>query len=499
MKNTRKQPIADLVSPTVRNRLLMATVVILGLSFIGVGLFNYLLAKQVVHQQILMDDLPLTRDNIYSDLKDELIRPLLVASSMATDTFLKEWATDGEKDISRITRYLRAIHERYGFFSTFFVSARTGNYYHFRGLYKRISRADSHDIWFYRFIDSGRPYDLEVDTDEVSGNTLTVFINYRLVDPKGKLLGVTGVGLKIDSLAGTIIRYEKKYHRSIYLVNTDGTIQIHQNRKYINRVSITALEGIGSLADQILRVGELPQNFSFMRGGEQILLTVRLFKPLNWLLCVEQSETRTLGAARRAMLRIIVVGGVATVFVLLLTLVTINRYRKRLEILVFSDSLTGAVNRRMLGIEFSRFLSRYQRLGQRFSVILIDIDRFKLINDRYGHLVGDAILKQVTALIHQIIRPSDVLARWGGDEFVILVEANVDEATLMAERLRKKIREIKPGDVNLANQDGHFLVTVSCGVAGYNQGEDLDKVIQRADTALYRCKEKGRDMVCGDR
>lgn len=485
----------NMESPAARYRLLLALVVILSFSFVGTGLINYTLTRDTIHQEILVKGLPLTRDNIYSDLTAGLARPILVASSMATDTFLKDWASHGEKETDRIRRYLEKIHERYGFFSTFFVSATTGNYYHYKGLHKVVSRADKHDIWFYKFIDSSKEYDLDVDTDEADSNVLTVFINYRVVDEKGKLLGVTGVGLKVDSLAGMIVQYQKKYDRSIYLVSKEGIIQVHQNHDYIDRVNIAELEGIGKLAKQILDTGDEPHNFQFERDGEDILLTVRYIPQLDWVLCVEQNETVALSAARQNVIRTVGVGLAATAFVLLLTMITLNRYQKKVEEMATTDFLTGVANRRVLEVEYRKLISRQSRMNRPFSVILIDLDGFKNVNDTLGHLTGDEMLKKVASLIEQTVRPTDIVARWGGDEFVIVTEVGASEAAVLGERIRQNVVEMDFCGQRGVKDDPRNLVTVSCGVSEYEQGDSLDRMLLRADKALYLCKDRGKNMV----
>ncbi|MBE0585514.1 MAG: hypothetical protein IH612_17375, partial [Desulfofustis sp.] len=127
MSMTQKLRGAFPVEPfSARNRLLFALTVILVTSFVGTSLINYAITSSAIRREILQKDLPLTRDNIYSDLSAELSRPILVASSMAVDTFLKEWVATGERDVQMITEYLREIRDRYGFFSVFFVSEQTG-------------------------------------------------------------------------------------------------------------------------------------------------------------------------------------------------------------------------------------------------------------------------------------------------------------------------------------------------------------------------------------
>ncbi|HKI86999.1 MAG TPA: GGDEF domain-containing protein [Thermoanaerobaculia bacterium] len=157
-----------------------------------------------------------------------------------------------------------------------------------------------------------------------------------------------------------------------------------------------------------------------------------------------------------------------------------------------TDPLTGLVNRRGFGTRSRRELSRSRRQGERLALVLVDVDQLKTINDRFGHAVGDRVLKHVAATIADLVRKSDLVARFGGDEFVILLwSADRQGAMAATERIRCTI-----GDTPV-NCDGQLIhLTLSAGVAeiGPLEGE-VEAAIGRADEALYRAKSAGRDRV----
>ena len=445
-----------------RNRLLLALTVILMASFVGVSLFNYLVTRDSIHSEILHSALPLTRDNIYSELSNALMRPIMVSSSMANDTFLKDWAMDGEKDPTKIHKYLEKIHEKYDFFSSFFVSNITHRYYHYKGVQKIISEKNDHDVWFYKFVQSGAEYALDVDTNEAGNNILTIFMNFRVMSPKGELLGVTGVGLKMGSVARLIKSYQQKYDRYIYLVDANGVIQVHPDVGKISSVLTRILGAKAPPLDDLLKVSAEPANFQFERDDRDILLTVRYVPELKWFIFVEQDETKSLAMARNNFLRTVLIGLIASVCILSLTLVAITRYQRKVERMAVSDELTGALNRRGLEAEFSRASYVGRRYERPFSLIIMDLDRFKQVNDELGHIAGDKVLIQVAESIRKTIRNSDILARWGGDEFVVLTENTLNKAMLLAERLRLAVLDSIPGDAN-SETDPRNNVSLSCG------------------------------------
>lgn len=446
----------------------------------------------------MQNDLPLTMNNIYSDLTSALNRPIVVASSMAADTFLKDWVMDGERDVVKVKKYLVEIKEKYGFFSTFFISSYTSNYYHFSGIHKRINQANEHDLWYYSFIDSKKEYDLDVDSDEASGNILTIFINFRVEDEHGQLLGVTGVGLKVDSVANLVNNYKTLYNRDVYLTDKTGLVQVHQNPEMIEKLWIADIPGLRPLTEKILTTGEHPENYEFIRKGETILLNVRYIAELDWLLFVEQNETGALYIAKMNFFRTIAIGFISSLVVICLTLMTINSYQRRLEEIAVSDELTGVGNRRKLEDEFSKAAYTFSRNHQKCSLILMDLDRFKIVNDKLGHLYGDMVLKSVCNEIMQIIRPTDVLARWGGDEFAILAISSPEDASFIAERVRQAIKAIDWVSVINLEADAGIDVTISCGISRYQEGDSLDDIISRADASLYRAKHRGGNTVEAD-
>jgi len=156
-----------------------------------------------------------------------------------------------------------------------------------------------------------------------------------------------------------------------------------------------------------------------------------------------------------------------------------------------TDPLTGVLNRSTLQSVFHKEASLSKRQNSNLSLVMLDIDFFKAINDKYGHLAGDEALKEVTKCISQTARESDHIFRFGGEEFAILLNGtDLKGAKLLAERLRKAIQSI-----TINYEATQFCLTVSMGVTLYRQNEPLEKMMKRADEALYKGKETGRNKV----
>lgn len=165
---------------------------------------------------------------------------------------------------------------------------------------------------------------------------------------------------------------------------------------------------------------------------------------------------------------------------------------RRLEQLASHDPLTGLANRRALMERLEQERARSSRTGSGFSLLLIDLDHFKAVNDGNGHQVGDAVLEEAARRISEGLRASDLAARHGGEEFaVLLAETGLADAVTVAERIRARLRD---GSIQVC--DSSVLITGSIGVAAWQGDRDrVDAIMSRADQALYAAKALGRDRV----
>lgn len=161
----------------------------------------------------------------------------------------------------------------------------------------------------------------------------------------------------------------------------------------------------------------------------------------------------------------------------------------KLEKLAKTDKLSGLYNRAFLDDIIESEIERSNRYETKFSLIFIDIDNFKKINDMYGHHIGDAVIIDFASLLKSNIRKTDIVGRWGGEEFLIIsFQNNIDGVLTSAEFLRKKTEEFFFKDI------GH--ITASFGVSIFHKGDDGNSLINRADAAMYKAKNGGKNRVC---
>ena len=169
-----------------------------------------------------------------------------------------------------------------------------------------------------------------------------------------------------------------------------------------------------------------------------------------------------------------------------------EKKNRELERLAYYDTLTGLLNRRAILEKLDEWLQQVRRYQDRLSVVMVDIDHFKQVNDEYGHRVGDRVLADVAGLLRRNVRQTDFCGRYGGEEFlVILPRTDVTGAGIMAERMRCALERTPM----TAASETTFTVTGSFGAAECCCGDDEDVLVSRADAALYRAKDNGRNRT----
>jgi diguanylate cyclase (GGDEF)-like protein len=347
---------------------------------------------------------------------------------------------------------------------------------------------DAHDIWYYDFINSGERVALDVDTDEVSAGKLTIFINYRVENIDGDLLGVVGVGIDMSDIAALLQETQETYGRVVYMVDESGLIQAHSNMQVIEKQNIRTSYGIDKIADTILSSTENTLDTHYEGESGNILLTSRYIPHIKWYIIVEQDERISLQIVRKMFLRTLLIGLFASILALIISIRVVKKYNQNLENSSRLDHLTQVSNRMELDHRLQTEFAFCRRNGETISLLMIDLDNFKRINDSFGHIAGDDTLVQFTRLVSSSLRITDSFGRWGGDEFLlILPRTKGPEGVYIANQLRSKVAA---SDIFLK-----YSLTISIGVAELTEIDTMESLLSRTDKALYRAKDAGKDQI----
>lgn len=258
----------------------------------------------------------LTADGIYHQISTLFTKPVNVSLTMAHDSLLRDHLAAEAQHLAddaytgTIQTYLRGYREKYGFDSVFLVSAASGRYYNFDGLDRVLEEGDPENGWYYGLLASDAEYAIAVDNDQVAGagNAITVFINCKVQDASGAVLGVIGVGLRIDSLKALLQSYEDDFGVRAYLLGADGSIEISTTHTGYEKVDWFELSGHGALRDEILAWRDAQASHSLwtaaQSGGDARSYVVTQYIPeLAWHLVVEQDTGPLLAQMRWVILQ----------------------------------------------------------------------------------------------------------------------------------------------------------------------------------------------------
>lgn len=459
-------------------------------AFLVISWSSYQVARHSLFDEISESSLPLTSDNVYSEIQRDLLNPIFISSLMAHDTFVKDWVLSNETDPQAMIRYLREIDRRFNTVVSFFVSNNTHRYYDPQKISHTLLETSPEDKWFFDIRDEkdGDPYDIEIGVDPENRTRMDIFINYKVFDYSGNFIGVTGVGLPVQRVTQLIETYEQRYNRTIYLIDEDGDVMLHS--KAFHRASnIHQQPGLQSLATQVLT--SPGGSYRYSLNGENIFLNTRVIPEFGWKLMVEQNSGPHDRQLWLTLLKNTGISVTASIAMLLLIWLTIGTYQRRLELMATTDKLTGLMNRQAFEYIFRTLRMKQSAQQRTFSIILIDLDFFKKINDQYGHHIGDRVLVRTARLIQRAIRKTDSACRWGGEEFVLLLgDCSLHQAHRVAEKIRQAVHFAL-----VSHRHQVINLTISCGVAESNPGESIDHLVQRADKALYQAKRQGRDQA----
>jgi len=470
-----------------KTRFVSIITLLLIIGFSSTSLVSYFVANNSLDQYIRTNTLPLTSDNIYSEIQRDVLPTIVISSLMAQDTFVRDWIISGEKEPDLIVRYLASIQDRYKTATAFFVSNSTLNYYHSTGLLKKISAGDVNDSWYFDVAKLKDDFEINVDNDTAIENQTNFFVNHKITDYQGQYLGAIGVGLSSDMVTELIEFYQRRYDRQVYFIDPSGKIVL-RGKQYQGADDIHQTDGLADIATQVL--ANPGGSYTYQRDGQEIFLKTRFVPELNWYLLVEQVGKPESHIQHTLWLNISL-SIVITFIILLLANLTISRYQKRLEIMATKDKLTGIDNRHAFDPAFQQVLKTASRNKDDLSIILVDIDYFKKVNDSHGHMVGDQVIIKVAQTLKENLRNSDLLCRWGGEEFMMLLpKCKLADAQLLAEKIRLQIEQ-----QTLVIEGNKITITASFGLCEYTDGASQSDVFEQVDKALYSAKSLGRNRV----
>ena len=452
---------------------------------------NYLTSMETTREQLKNSALPLTIDNIYTEIQKNIIEPNLIASMMAHDTFLIDWLSHEEDDVQQIVRYLETIQNKYQMFTAFLVSEKSKSYYTAKGMLDTVDKTPPNNQWYFDFQKAPELNEINIDYNTHMGTELIMFINHKILDSDYHMIGATGIGLKTSYINDMLKIFRQRYQFSVYFVDEKGKVVIAEQS--VNKLQ--NLSDIPELANQLPDIiGKGCQVFDYNQAGEAYLLNRKYIEELDLYLIVEANVNNFTKLAKETLYLNIFISAVITLLISLIIVLYVKKIHLKLDRLASIDELTELPNRRSFHEQLAQFSLLKKRNNNPLSLIFIDVDNFKNINDTKGHHVGDKVLKSLAETLNNNIRKSDFVARWGGEEFVILlINTDINQGQIIAEQLRSKVAN----STNLLSSNQQ-QVTISLGLTEVTNEDTIDTVLKRADDALYKAKSKGKNCIVSD-
>lgn len=412
---------------------------------------------------------------IYDSISSELSEPITVSRSMANDIFLintlQNEASAGIAETSDImAKYLSAQKNAFDYEAAFVVSKASMCYYSYGGINKQMDLVRSdRDQWYTHFIESGKEYDLDVDRDELSQDQWTVFVDARIEDETGDLIGVCGVGARMTGNQDLFMSLEKEYNVKINLISADGLIQVDTDE---NRIRNEYLSDI--------RVGS-SNDYMYQKLGNNRFAVTKYIDNLGWYLVIESDGSTERGELLNVLLLNVVLCAIVLIIMLLAIRIIIARTRQ-LTSASFVDQSTQLLNRR--AFEEKKAELALSQLKEDFVYVTADLNGLKRVNDSLGHTAGDELIKGAADCLKACFGKYGEIYRIGGDEFaamLVLTEQQYKEALTMLEE-------------KTASWHGQQAkeLSISCGYASSREfpSENITELIKISDERMYAAKDE---------
>lgn len=457
------------------------------LIIIAVVATSYLTFKQVIdkynknqHQAIIP---------LFSIINSEIIRPLDTAYFMANDKFILDYVEKEEINEKVLFGYLDRLSKAYNMV-TFIALEKHG--YSLDSTNKKLSLKSEPLEWYNRL----KIMDANQFADIGNAEDPHLYFDIKIFNDNAEFIGFIGVGIDLNHFFEIFNEYQQRFGFEIILVDQDNNVTLTSNQvmktdshhRADELTNISEFSWYKKIIDEKISV-QASQSVHSVEDSGRIISQLPL-KELNWKIFLisppasQQNEYWQLFATRITLF-IIILG-----LLYMLFQAVINYFKNSLLRDSKTDYLTQLPNRSYMNWKFKQIAKRYKNL----CIVIADIDNFKNINDQFGHVVGDKVIKSIAEQLQNNLRQNDISCRWGGEEFVMLLPgtpANI--AVEVAERIRESIANTP---FNTGSTGHEFNTTASFGIfASTETNVELEKLIINADKALYSAKNKGRNRV----
>jgi diguanylate cyclase (GGDEF)-like protein len=425
---------------------------------------------------------------LFSIVNSEIIRPLNVASFMANDLILIEFIEQENLNKAKLLQYLERYSQRYNMLT--FVALEKHDLI-LDSNNKSVSLINEKAEWYHRL----KSQDKNQFADIGNVDNPHLYFDMKIFNNQEEFIGFIGVAIDLNHFSEKFKEYSKRFGFELIFVDQNNDVMLSSNHlmkteshhRKDETINVAQLDWYQHLLSQE-NLYELTKTIVTIDSGERIISQMPI-QALDWRMfilsppAVQQNEYWQLFLTRVGVF-------ILLIFVLYYFFITIVGYFKNHLVKDSeTDFLTKLPNRSYLNWRFEELICEHDSI----CVVIADIDYFKIVNDTYGHIVGDDVLKEVAAQLNTNLRSDDISGRWGGEEFVMLLpNTPCEKAFEIVERIRESIANT-PFQVSSSNHI--FNTTISFGISeSPTKNVSFKQLIDEADQALYQAKNNGRNQ-----
>ena len=324
----------------LKTNLLIFAIIILG--FMCISIHNYQYNRKIFRHD--MEHVAvLTAEGIYNQIDSIFTKPINISLTMANDNLLKDFLAredlmaNDTVFLKTIKNYLLAYKEKYKYDSVFLVSTKTSRYYHFEGINRILTPDNPENTWYYSFLKAPDEYALNIDNDEAAQNEIVIFINCKIKNRAGAVIGVVGVGFRVDYLQKIFKEYETKFDVKAFLIDDQGMIEISTDETGYRKMDLFKQSDFSALRKEILSEKGKSQYFWYDANGQKGYLVAQYVPNLGWHLVVDNDASVLTEQTRRQFFSGIMVILLIVVPVLFVITYILRNYNARITRLVVEE------------------------------------------------------------------------------------------------------------------------------------------------------------------
>lgn len=414
---------------------------------------------------------------------EQLMQPLHVSETLGRAKELQDLMSSQDIDEAAMFAMLKRLESEFGL-SFFVASERTRMQYNSDG--SKLELIEGEVSWYFKYKDTPENAIADIGKWE----NAHFYIDIKIFDEEQQFLGFFGIGKSLASFINIFEIYQREYGYDFIFVDQQKDITLSSDPSLLARDStfqnLADLDWVKQAAPNGLNSTSLNNTLISIAENDFLVAEIGI-DPFDWTMYILTPLSDRQAAVSRTFI-ISVVSLLVLVFALFLLIYNLLYYFKReMQKNVQTDPLTQLPNRNKVELRYAEMLDRKHSV----SLLLVDIDHFKAVNDTHGHNAGDNVLRQVANMLQSELRDEDIIGRWGGEEFVILLaDTSPEQAFEVAQKLRERLASMTASTGSLS-----LKVTASFGVSHTEVERPLVDILARADDALYQAKREGRNMV----